>query len=109
MHFLEYERTSWLYCLLTTLQGTEAYLPHSACHALVSKETHGKDEFLQSVQVLFPQFHLFGTLTLMMTARINVGMIESINEEMTHNTVRAKMSLKNINRPEKSNSNHVNN
>ena len=28
MHFLEYERASWLYCFLTTLQ--EAYLPHTS-------------------------------------------------------------------------------
>ena len=28
------------------------------------EETHGKDEFLQAVQVLFPQLRLFGTFTL---------------------------------------------
>ena len=27
------------------------------------KETHGMDEFLQAVQVLVPQFRLFGTFT----------------------------------------------
>ena len=34
------------------------------------QETHGKDEFLQAVQVLFPQFRLFGTFPL---NKVNAG------------------------------------
>ena len=30
MHLMECERASWFYCLLSTLQGTEAHLPHAA-------------------------------------------------------------------------------
>ena len=30
MRLMEYERASWLYCFLTTLQGTETYSPYTA-------------------------------------------------------------------------------
>ena len=61
MRLLEYERASWFYCILSTLQGTEAYLSRAAGQEK-RRETHGKDEFLQAV--LHTQFRLFGTFML---------------------------------------------
>ena len=67
MRLMEYERASWLCCLLTTLQGTEADLPHTAGQKndiICLQETHGKDEFLQSIPALHAQFRMFGTFML---------------------------------------------
>ena len=66
MHFVEYERASWFDWLLSTLKGTEAYLPHAVGQendVSCLQETHGKDEFLQAIHVLHTQFRMFGTFT----------------------------------------------
>ena len=67
MRLLDYERASWLYCLLAALQGTEAHLLHTAGKKndiICLQETHEKDEFCKLFRFLFPQFRLFGTFTL---------------------------------------------
>ena len=62
---MECERASWIYCL-STLKGTEAYLPHTVGqknNITCLQETHGKDESLQAIHVLHTQFRMFGTFT----------------------------------------------
>ena len=68
MCIVEYERSPWLHCFLANLQGTKHhYLKRLAerladkNHVVCLQETHGKDEFLQALQVLHSHFRMFGT------------------------------------------------
>ena len=67
MRFVEHKRASWLYCLLTTIQEQKHnHLTRLARNndIISLQEAHGKDEFLQAVQILHTQLQLFGTFTL---------------------------------------------
>ena len=73
MRLMEDESASWIYCILLNLQGTEANSPQADgwTNDVVSlQETHGKEEFLQALQVLHTQFRMFGTFVF---ENVNAG------------------------------------
>ena len=52
----------WICFLQTEAQGIQTQLPQKNHNNIIClQEVHGKDEFLQAIQVLAPQFRLFGT------------------------------------------------
>ena len=64
MPYMEYERAYWTSSFPITFQEKK----HNYFTRLTKnndiiclQEIHGKDEFLQAIQVLVPQFRLFGT------------------------------------------------
>ena len=61
MRFLEYERAPRLSCLCSRERKRACQTRLARNYDVVGlQETHGKDEFLQAVQVLVTQFRLLG-------------------------------------------------
>ena len=64
MRYLEHERAYWIPYFPTTFQKEKHnYFTRLAKNnnIICLQEIHGKHEFLQAIQVLAPQFRLFGT------------------------------------------------
>ena len=63
MRYLEYERAYWVSGSPQLYEEKHAYFTRFAKEndVICRQGIHGKDEFLQAIQVLVPQFRLFGT------------------------------------------------